>query len=404
MRLGFFAYPWDMLEQGPEIAVEAMATRYHCDSIALNTNYHHARLLRPRATGPKAWQLPGAVAAFTPGTDCYRPGGLIPAVDRRLAESNVLARVRAACEQHSMDLGLWTVGLHNSTLGEQNPQFCVQNCFGDTYTYALCPSHRPVQRYLENLIQDLCQQFQPQRIIQEAIGYLSLRHWVHHELFMTAWDESLELLFSLCFCPTCAEKGLHTGVDMETLRQRVAHWSEWLLHQERGVLPLDFSHGEVASLLMEIPGLWDYVQLRSRTVTALVSELGAIAHEHGATLDLIPASFHRPVSRAWLEGASLGTLGTASDGLLIAAYFNTPGEVAADLRWAAQLAPGVPISAGLNACAPSTRDGAGLASQVAACRAAGCQAVYYYNYGLLTRPRLEWVTQANARMRTDETF
>jgi hypothetical protein len=57
MRVGLFAYPWDLLDEGPEAAIEQMATRWHCDSLLLNAIYHHARLLRPRWDGPKVFEL-----------------------------------------------------------------------------------------------------------------------------------------------------------------------------------------------------------------------------------------------------------------------------------------------------------------------------------------------------------
>ena len=73
MRLGFFAYPWDLMDEGPKEAIEVMASRCHSNAILVNSNYHHARLLRPRALGPKTLWLPGAVAAFEPDAPAMRP-------------------------------------------------------------------------------------------------------------------------------------------------------------------------------------------------------------------------------------------------------------------------------------------------------------------------------------------
>jgi len=73
--------------------------------------------------------------------------------------------------------------------------------------------------------------------------------------------------------------------------------------------------------------------------------------------------------------------------------------VAADLQWARWLAPSGTLLAGLNACEPALPGADGLAAQARACQAAGCQAIYYYNYGLLTSKRLDWVAQANAGVR-----
>lgn len=396
MRLGFFAYPWDLLDEEPEVAVQVMAEQYGCNAIALNANYHHARLLRPRATGPKTVQLPGAVAAFQPQADRYPAEHLTPKPYPEMVELGVLARAREACTQRGLDFGLWAVALHNSTLGAKNPHLCMRNCFGDRYTYSLCPSQEPVQAYAEGLLRDLCAQFQPERIILEAVGYLELRHWVHHELFFVPWDDSLELLFSLCFCPACQQRARAAGLDTGQLRQRVCEWVERLLGHERGGLPAMFTPSQLPSLLAEVPGLTQFVQVRARSVAEMVARLHAAAGECNAQLDLIPASFHRPVSKAWLEGALLDELQHACDSLLIPTYFESAGQVAADLQWAGWLAPSGALAAGLNACEPALCSAAGLTAQAQTCQAAGCRGIYYYNYGLLTQKRLDWVAQANA--------
>jgi hypothetical protein len=395
MRLGFFAYPWDLLDEGVEATVETMS-RCGCNAVLLNTNYHHARLLRPRSPGPKTLQLPGAVAAFEPRPEHYGAGGLMPVSDPRLAGSGVLTKAREVCRAQNIDLGLWTVALHNSTLGQNHPGVCLRNCFGDVYTYALCPAAAEVQAYARGLVQDLCTQFRPQRILVEAIGYLGLRHWVHHELFFAVWSAPLELLFSLCFCPACLERARSAGIDGERLGGQAADWAVRLLDEEQGDPSPDLTQSEVASLLGEITDLGPYLHLRSQTVTGMTRDLHAIARAEGVILEVIPASFHRPVSRAWLEGASLVDMGQASDGLLVPAYFDDASEVRADLQRASSAAPGSPISAGLNACSPALRSPEALAAQAGACEATGCHAIYYYNYGLLTHRRLDWVAQANA--------
>ena len=396
MRLGFFAYPWDLADEGPEEALEVMASRCHSNAILVNSNYHHARLLRPRARGPKTLQLPGAVAAFEPDAVRYAAAGITPVAEPGLVNSRVLTRTREICAAAGIDFGLWSVGLHNSTLGVQHPDLCVRNCFGDIYTYSLCPAGSRVRAYMTALVDDLAAQFRPDRIVMEAIGYLGMRHWVHHELFFVPWNESLELLLSLCFCPACVESARGAGIDLELLRLRVSSYAELLLDTERGDFPATETEGQLPSLLVEIEELQPALRWRAEIVTTMVADLHAIAHSAGVALEVIPASFHRLVSRAWFEGASLSGLGGASDGLLIPSYFDSAAEVEADLAWAASDAPGHLLSAGLNACAPSLSGGSSLEAQALACHAAGCSAIYHYNYGLLTERRLAWVAQANA--------
>lgn len=397
MRLGFFAYPWDLGDEGPEEVVGAMAGR-GCNALALNAVYHHARLLRPRRPGPKTVELPGAVAAFQPHAALYPTAGMLPLAHAPLVQANVLARTRDACARHGLDLGLWIVGLHNSTLGAQVPNLCTVNCFGDRYTYNLCPATEEAGGYLEALAHDLCIQFQPQRLVLEATGYLGLRHGLHHELFFAPWDEALEMLLSLCFCASCQARARAAGLDAEAVGRQVALWAGRLLGGAPDPASPDLAGSRLSSLLAQIPDLAAYHAVRADAVSALVRRVQAVASEAGADLDIIPASFHRPASRAWLEGAHLAELSTACQHLLIPAYWPAADMVAADLGWARWLAPRASLAAGLNACEPALASAEALAAQAAACRDAGCRGIYYYNYGLLPEARLEWVARANAEV------
>ncbi len=395
MRLGFFAYPWDLIDEGPENAIDLMVERCHTNAILLNANYHHARLLRPRARGPKTLQLRGAVAAFRPHPARYKEAGMMPVAEPGLADTQVLARTREFCSVRDVDFGLWSVGLHNSSLGEQRPELCMRNCFGDRYTYSLCPSNKAVRDYVWALLGDLSTQFQPDRILLEAIGFLGMRHWVHHELFFAPWNETLELLLSLCFCPACVQSSGQVGIDLEALRVQVASTAAWLLETEETVGTASVAHGGLSPTLQQIEELPPALDWRAGIVTALVRELHTVAQTQGVILEVIPASFHRPSSQAWLEGASLKALDTACDGLLIPAYFDTAAKVASDLSWAGSRAQHTALSVGLNACSPTLSNGTELTAQALACHAAAGRAIYHYNYGLLTDRRLEWVAQAN---------
>lgn len=401
MRVGFFAYPWDLRDEGVADAIRWMAERAQCNAIALNAVYHHARVLRPRARGVKTLQLSGAVAAFEPNAVRYERAGLLPVPYVDVARANVLAQAREACTARGMDLGLWIVALHNSTLGETHPDLCIQNCFGDVYTYALCPTQPRVQAYVSALVDDVCAQFQPQRLLLEAIGYLGMRHGVHHELFMIEWAEPLELLLGICFCPACMRRAQEAAIDVDTLRTRVAAWAHQYVNEER-VLPLEATYGETASLLVEIPQLWTYLRVCSATVAQLVRDVCTVAQRYNVALEVIPSSFHRPAARAWLERAPFAELDGTCDGLIVLAYCDSAAQVSADLRWATALARQTPIVAGLNACAPNIKDDATLVAQARAAREANCAAVYYYNYGLLSSRRLEWVARANTMLIADD--
>ena len=393
LRAGFYTYPWDLMED-PEGIISQMSEELGCNAIMLNAQYHHARLLRPRQKGPKTYQTYGASAAFTPNPVHYQKGGLIPIVDQKLANSEVVKKTGQASRQFGLDFGIWVVGLHNSSFGKQYPDLCMENSFGDIYTYALCPSREDNRLYFRGLVRDVCAQFKPDRVAVEAVGYLGLRHWDHHELFMVEWDQALELLTGICFCGECSKHGEEAGIDVKALRGEINMWTEALLNEEPGGLPENFRTGDVGSLLMEIEGLRAYLKAGESVVSSLVVELKKVADEFGVELGVIPASFHRPSSNSWLERASIKALGEACGRLMISSYFVTAAEVKADLGWVMKLAGDIGISAGINACAPTPGVGV-LAAQVQAAISAGADSIYYYNYGLLTQKRLDWVAQVN---------
>ncbi len=394
IRTGFFTYPWDLIDHGAETVINQMVNENNVNAIMVNALYHHARVLRPREGGPKTLQYNQAFAAFEPIPDFYGNQGLIPVSNPEIAKSEVLSAVKDACKKQNIDFGIWIVGLHNSTLGVKNPDICVENCFGDKYTYSLCPNQEKNKQYLLGLVKDVCTQFEPNRILLEAIGTLGLKHWVHHELFMTEWDETLELLTSICFCSACTHIGETAGIDVQRLKKTVSFLGNQLLNDERGSLPLESTLSDVPSLLLEIDDLSNYLQIIAKSISNLVGEIYKVTTELNVKLEISPSSFHRPVSRAWMERISLKALSKVSDGVIISSYFKSSAEVEADLKWAKYISPEINLSAGINACAPTPSEDE-LIAQSMTCVQEGCNGIYFYNYGLLNDKRLGWASKAN---------
>lgn len=398
MRKGFFAYSWDLLDEGIEAALANMVERCGCDAIALTSSYHSARVIRPRMPGPKVYTRPGPGVSFSPTPAYYADGAPLPIVDQEVARADVLVKSRAWCREHGVDYGLWTVGLHNSTLGTNDPTLCSRNCFGDTYTYNLCPSKPRVRAYLRGLIRDVCAQVHPDRILLETAGYLGLLHWVHHEKVGLPMSEAEEMLLFLCFCPDCLERARQMGLDGEAARAQAARLAEALSANERGALPPNIAIADMPALLVEFPELYDYVRMRAEITGTLVGQVRELANAEGAKLEVMPSAFGIPVARAWREGMTLRRLAQASDGLIPLGYYPDPSQVRAELRWTKMLGGDKPMSVGLTACHPIAASAGGLAANVAACAAEGAAGVYYYNYGMLNEERLDWVAQANRQV------
>ncbi|MFS8544205.1 MAG: hypothetical protein LOD91_10265, partial [Limnochordales bacterium] len=295
-----------------------------------------------------------------------------------------------------MRFGLWMVALHNSTLGDRHPELVQRYVFGDRYRYGLCPAHPRVRAYARALLRDAIDQLQPDSVALESPTYLGAIHGEHHELILLNMDRVTEFLLGLCFCDSCRARAQEQGIDPAAVQATVAAAVRFLLEEERGALDVAFRQQEVAAFLVEHPEVYAYVRARLATVKGLLEELHQIAQRAGVTLETTSSIFARPITRAWEEGTGLRETAQAVDSVSIVAYHQTPDEVRADVRWFKLMCPDKPFTLALNAGHPNALSADDLAQKAAVAAQEGARAVAYYNYGLLTHRRLEWVARANA--------
>ena len=215
MELGIYAHPWDLR------ALDAHGgLRRLCDlgfrDVALAVSYHAGRWLTP-------WQKGSKVRFLEDGTVHYRPRG-----DYGRLQPKESSEVRGSepsplewlCE-HAPRTGLraraWAVLTHNTRLGELHPDCCVQNAFGDAYTYSLCHANDHVQRYAVAMVRDLCAHPGLDAIELEAIGSLGHRHSSHHDKNSFPANAFTDALMSACFCGACMRGMAELKIGEESL-------------------------------------------------------------------------------------------------------------------------------------------------------------------------------------------
>ena len=385
---GMFIYPWDIAATGIEQVIEDYQ-EIGCNTLVVNSSYHHGRFFHP---GQQTFQyIKESAISFTPDLTKYKR--LQPLVHKEVAEQDVLAQTREHCEKAGMDFVTWWVGLHNSSLGKQHPDLCVQNIWGDRFTYALCPSQQEVQHYATALFEDTLVNVQPQRIITEAVAFLSMNHGEHHELILLDLGRSAEWLLSLCFCDACRENAGKEGINATQVKQLVQRLVQERVDCDLGSLEED-AH-ELTHLLLEYPELYQYQQARMNIVTNLVSKFSQIAQQYGVALDFIPSSSGLPANQAFIEGVSLQQTAKVADRFMALAYSN-PESTAHTLRTISSLAPGRAHAVALTLHAERNPTKQSLLQHMQVIAESDVGAVYYYNYGLLNKRRLSWIKEANA--------
>ncbi|MGH9725717.1 MAG: hypothetical protein ACRD41_11685, partial [Candidatus Acidiferrales bacterium] len=282
-QTSIWAYPWDLLDEGVEAALDTMAAM-GMNAVSIAAAYHSGKFMSPRNSKQRICFPEGGVVYFRPSEAKFRNIPIKPCASH-LAVDDVFG----AALRHSAKVGLqltaWFVGTHNSRLAANHPEFAVRNAFGDAYKYALCPSCKPVHAYLTTLLDDFLSQYSVHAVELESFGYLGFYHGYHHEAYSVSLGPFEQALLALCFCPACKRMGIEAGVDVEKLRLEICATIDDRL--------ADPSLAEV-SFEDSVLELMDYVQSRSdlsrfllrrlEIVTGMISDLSLIAHLRGAKI------------------------------------------------------------------------------------------------------------------------
>ena len=385
---GMFIYPWDIATTGIEQVI-ADFQEAGCNTLVVNSSYHQGRFFQPQQQ--TFYYVKQSAISFRPDLTRYKR--LQPLVHQEIADQDILSETRKRCEEAGMDFVTWWVGLHNSSLGQQHPDLCIQSIWGDSYTFALCPSQPEVQHYAAALFEDTLVTVQPQRIITEAVAFLPMRHGEHHELILPSLSESTEWLLSLCFCDACQKNAENEGVDTAQVQQLVQQLVRERVECDLGNVREDAY--ELTHFFLEYPELYKYQRSRMSAVTKLVSHLSDIARQHGVALDYIPSSTSRPANQAFFEGVSLRQTAEVADRFMALAYSNAE-STQHTLRTISSYTPGRANAVALSLHADINATKGSLLQHIQMISESNVDAIYYYNYGLLNQRRRSWIKEANA--------
>ena len=393
-RRALWIYPWDILDAGITDTVLRARNEWGLTALSLAASYHSAKFLLPRRSAERVFLSGGSAVYFRPDDRFYAETPLRPVVTPRPGLLDVLDRTVEACRRQGLGVHAWTVGLHNSRLGEAHPEAVEENVFGDRYPWALCPANPGVRRYLVGLVGDVAANHDPDAVELESVGFHGLTHGHHHELVGINLGPVEEVLLGLCFCPHCLARAGAAGIDGDRLRAEVRALLEARFADEATVAPADPSDVRpVLALLLGWPDLAAYVRARFETVTSLVAEVkrDALA-SHRTRLSLTSATFVKPATNAWLEGMDLGALGAVADEIILLSYFREPEQVAADVRFGREtIGSAERIVVGLSLLAPVTTDAGNLRAKVGAARGLGVTRFSFYNFGFVSEARLGWL-------------
>ena len=386
-------FPWDVQAEGAGPCLEAIAG-LGCSAVVLSPNYHRARLFRPRAQ--RYHHRTVDWCDFTPDTSLYAEPALLPPVNPDAGCVEACRAAVPAARARGLEVIASVIGCHNTTLGLAHPELCLENAGGDRYAFALCPAQPRVRAHLVSLVRDLARQLRPDAVVLDSFSYLDAVHREHHELMFVTPGAHGKFLLSLCFCPACRERVARENIDPWALRDRTRELLRASVTRPPQPRSAEWERDELTALLLEFPEFLAAARARSAAVEELLRDVGAAGRAEGVAVHQHSGLLARPSARAWTEGPGLRARARHGDHLFIQAHFASAAEAAQDLSWAATLVPAKRLVLAMMPGEDHVASAGDLAQRVGTARELGAAGVCYYNYGLLSPARLDWIRAANA--------
>lgn len=381
-----YTYAWDLAEAGVNQAVGDFL-QMNLNTVTIAGSYHAGKFLRPRGKSGKVYFPDDGTVYFRSNPSCY--GEIKPIPNPILKECDVLQELT---ENSSIRTNVWLVLLHNSRLGQEHPEACTENAFGDRYCYSLSPSHPAVRAYAVGLTRDVSESYSISGLSIESPGYAPYAHGYHHEFSLVKQNRWLENLLGLDFSPYAVKRAAAIGIDAERLRAQVVDDVTAYLDSDLD-FPDDMAEAFWLADVQANGDLRRYLDFRNTEVTSLVEEIRT-AVRSDVEVAVIP-SVARPTGGAWYEGSDLKALGETT-GLIEACFYEPSAmRIKADLFDIRRRLRGVGrVRAILRPSHPDLSSKLEFLAAVDALHQGGITDFAFYNWGHLRRSNLEWIGEA----------
>ncbi len=367
--VGLWAYPWDLQKLGVAAVVKQLQ-EWRITELAVATVYHSGQILSLVGRDPQ-WivQSSGPLADFSEFSDDHRA---------------FLADLRRQLGDDGITLRSWTVLGHDKR--GWNPTI---NVFGQEMGHAACPVAN--QDRATALIGRLGNSGYFDVVDVEALDYVSAIHGAHHEIIGPEMTPLLELLFSLCFCQACA-KTFGARLDWDALTHDVqSSLRDWL---QRESVEAD-SYALLTTFLHEHPLIEKLLHERSLWLNRYLRGLQKVS---AVPLAPMISSYRGQQALSWMSG----WVAQASwDSDVIVLEYGPLDGLSADLN--GLLNKGFDpdqIICGQTLVARSTPTFTMAKSRLEQALALGITRFCFYNWGILNRPRLDWLKTLSAMIWT----
>jgi len=213
-----YAYPWDIIGD-PDFGERVIGLGIA--EVSLAASYHGARAATPLHPQHRLVEAPHA-ALYRPVRErAWAERGLVPITASWVDSVDPFAEAAELLAAHALRVQAWVVLAHSSRLGLLRPDLVVRNCFGDRYSYALCPSQMEVRDYATTLAVEAVRNVAVSGVSVEGLGQLGVAHNGLHEKTDGAYGPAAQRILSVCCCDGCQRAWTAAGWDPREVINRL---------------------------------------------------------------------------------------------------------------------------------------------------------------------------------------
>jgi len=210
-----YSYPWDY--EGDPAAAQRVRD-VGVDVVALAATYHATRAASPQHPSRRLLDVAQSACYVPVRDEAWRGQRLVPSAPTWSDDDDLFGTAAGRLGEVGLDVEAWIVLTHHDQLGLANPDLVVRNAFGDTYPYALCPSHPDVRQYCATLAKEVVLATSCRGVVLEACGPMGLEHaTLHDKSEFARWRPVAERLLAICFCDACRGAFAALGIDADGL-------------------------------------------------------------------------------------------------------------------------------------------------------------------------------------------
>jgi hypothetical protein len=321
---GLFMHAWDLRDDGADRVMGWMRDS-GLNLMCIAGCYHSGWFIHPHNPKHRVYMTEGSVAYFQPDESLYARTPMRPQLASFARDTNWLKLAGERLDKYELRMVSWTIGAHNTKLGQLHPQYTQQNVYGDSIPHALSIGHDATREYLKALCRDLALNYPMYGIQLESFGWMGVRHGHHHERDLTRLTPLEQELLSMCFNPQTVSKAQAANVDVGKAREVVKATLD-AVFQEAPDRPKNHPQS-MAELEARSPDLKAYNQFRQKLADSLIIEIKEQALK-GTSCKL------------FMQSGYQGEIARVTDGFATWAYGQVPKKVLESVKQGRAAIPG----------------------------------------------------------------